>query len=74
MKRSDMIDIIVSWLKENTDTDKKQSTYGIRIDANDLLSGLERAGMLPPPIGIGEEDDWGYLDYKYEWELEDEEE
>ena len=35
-----------------------------------ILTEVERADMLPPPVGIGEEDQWGYLQYENEWEKE----
>ena len=38
-----------------------------------ILDAMEEAGMLPPYVGLGEEDDWGFLDYETKWEDEDEE-
>ena len=40
--------------------------------AKAVLDFMEDAGMLPPPVGVGEEDDWGYFSYEYYWEGNDE--
>ena len=35
-----------------------------------LLDVIEEAGMLPPSVGVGEQDEYGYLNYETEWEEE----
>ena len=50
MKKSEMIYFISDWLLTAApETYQFQSSYGRRIDAEDLLELLEEAGMLPPP-------------------------
>lgn len=64
MKRSEMITML-SGLLRNAELG---GSYKKR--AESILEFIEEAGMLPPPVGIGEEDQWGYLQYENEWEKE----
>lgn len=64
MKRSEMVEKLANKL---TFTD---TPYDI---AESLLEFIEEAGMVPPAIGIGEEDKWGYLIYENKWEDENSE-
>jgi len=62
MIRDDMIEEMISFVNS---IPEGASEYH-KMDM--LLSRMERLGMLAPAVGVGEEDDWGFLDYKYEWE------
>jgi hypothetical protein len=49
VKKSEMIALISNWLLEVApETYKSQSSIGRNIHAEDLLSTIEAAGMLPP--------------------------
>jgi len=61
MKKSDAINIIRKHLFE----------WGTEELATEILTDLIEAGMTPGFVGVGEKDDWGYLDYECKWEEED---
>ena len=63
MKRSEMIKYILNVFKHT-------SAWTDEEVASKVLEEIEQAGMLPPPVGVGEEDEWGYLQYENEWEKE----
>ena len=65
VKRSEMVNIILNVFE-------KTSSWSDEEVASKVLEEIEEYGMLPPPVGIGEEDQWGYLQYENEWETEDE--
>lgn len=65
VKRSEMVNIILNVFE-------KTSSWSDKEVASKVLEEIEQAGMLPPPVGIDEEDQWGYLQYENEWEPEDE--
>lgn len=55
-------------LKNRPNTEK----HFVNSLANELLDMIEGFDMLPPPVGVGEEDEYGFLDYEFKWEPEDE--
>lgn len=66
MKRSEA-------LKKIRDYNNVLDPYDDREFEEQILTFIEDViGMLPPPVGIGEEDEWGHLDYEFKWEPEDE--
>jgi hypothetical protein len=65
VKRSEMVNIILNVFE-------KTSSWSDEEVASKVLEKIEEYGMLPPLVGIGEEDQWGYLQYENEWETEDE--
>lgn len=75
MKRSDMVKIGITRLKKIANNplcniSLQEDDY--KFLASSLLNCYEETGMLPPSVGIGKEDRWGYLHYENEWEDEDE--
>lgn len=69
MKRSEMIEKL-----HNSLVGKFIPYYNPEFNdkIEELLTEIEESGMLPPFVGVGEEDDWGFLDYENKWEPEDE--
>ena len=74
VKRSEIVDIIFEFMRdpELIHSYETGDEIGIRHMASVCLQHIEEAGMLPPTVGTGEEDQWGYLQYENEWESEDE--
>ena len=66
MRRSDMVKVI-----EKAMRCWNGAYYNQSLESH-ILEYIEEAGMLPPAVGVDEEDDWGYLQYEYKWEPEDE--
>ena len=64
MKKSDFIEKV---LKHD-----KNTVFVSKAIVERTLEIFEDLGMLPPFTGVGEKDDWGYLDYENKWEPEDE--
>ena len=62
MKRSEMILKLKSFLEDVIIMDN-----GTWL-SKEILDILEEAGMMPPSVGVGEKDDWGYLNYENKWE------
>lgn len=67
MKRSRMLKLIETVLYENIGS---YCGHGVE---KEILEAIEKVGMLPPSVGIGDEDEWGYMDYINKWESEEEE-
>jgi len=64
MKKSDFIKKVLKSRKNTVFVNEEQVSNSLEI--------FESLGMLPPYVGLGEEDDWGFLDYESKWENEDE--
>lgn len=65
MKRSDFIKKVLKHGKNTVFVDEAIVERTLEI--------FEDLGMLPPFVGTGEKDDWGYLEYENKWEDEHEE-
>ena len=71
MKKSEMLNVM---LRSYTKPVPYHDDGGIQLQWKliRLLEDMVKAGMLPPDVGVGEEDDYGYIEYINEWEPEDE--
>ena len=72
MKRSNLLKQAETFVESNFYGVELAKAKSIEEVVDGLLFFFEEAGMLPPFVGVGEKDDWGYLDYDYKWEDEDE--
>ena len=62
MKRSEMVNKTLKKLDVDSFED--------RVNVSNILRAFEELGMLPPSVGVGERDEYGYLNYETEWEEE----
>ena len=75
MKRSEMVDLMWSFIQ---DVEYQYDIYMKKEDTKELLSEMEKAGMLPPHLDryeYGEKTPLladSYISYDFIWEPEDE--
>ena len=62
MKRSEMIDKLDRYIVDKSGD----------VGSDEILNMMEDLGMVPPPIGSGAYDNYGYELEIYDWEDEDE--